>query len=359
MDGTQGDVLFERRGQIGHITLNRPAALNALTLEMSLEMDRVLDDWSGDDGIAAVVVVGAPRDNGKVPFCAGGDIQAIFDGRDDPEKTFARNFFRHEYRLDRRIFHYPKPYIAIVDGVVMGGGVGVSINGSHRIMTENAIFAMPETGIGLFPDVGGTYFLPRCPGSIGMYLALTGTRLKWADACYVGVATDAVPSSRLADLEAAFIAADLSDDVHTRAAAVIGSFATDPGPPPLADLQARIDRLFTQSSMEWIIKALEAEPDEWATGQLARLAAKSPTSLKVVFRQIMCGRALDFDEAMRLEYRLARRFSESHDFYEGIRAVVVDKDNAPQWQPASLDRVSESDVEAYFSALEDGELNFD
>ena len=353
------EVLFERRGPLGRITLNRPAALNALTLEMSLAMTRQLTEWAADDDIKAVVVVGAPREDGKVPFCAGGDIQAIYAGRDDPERSFAASFFRDEYRLDRRIHHYPKPYIALIDGVVMGGGVGISVNGSHRVMTQTAVFAMPETGIGLFPDVGGTFFLPRCPGHIGMFLALSGTRLKWADACYVGVATHAVARERLTALEEALAAAAWSGDGQETATQVIGEFAGEPGEPPLASLYARIDSLFAQSSVEWIVRALEAETDEWAAGLLKTLQSKSPTSLKVTFRQILAGARFEFDDCMRLEYRLARRFAAGHDFYEGIRAVVIDKDNAPRWNPARIEDVSESAVEAYFMPLDDGDLTFD
>ena len=353
------EVLFERRGPLGHITLNRPTALNALTLEMSLAIERQLTEWAADDDIKAVVVVGAPREDGKVPFCAGGDIQAIYKGRDDPERSFAKSFFWHEYRLDRQIQHYPKPYIALIDGVVMGGGVGVSVNGSHRVMTEAATFAMPETGIGLFPDVGGTYFLPRCPGRIGMFLALTGTRLKWADACHVGVATHAVARERLAALEDALIVANWSGDAQATATQAIEGFAGELGEPALASLRARIDPLFAQSSVEWIVRALEAEADDWAAGLLETLRSKSPTSLKVTFRQIVIGARLDYDDCMRLEYRLARRFAAGHDFYEGIRAVVIDKDNAPRWDPARLEEVSESAVQAYFMPLDDGDLEFD
>lgn len=353
------EVLFERLGPLGHITLNRPAALNALTFEMSLAMERQLAEWATDDDLKAVVVVGAPRDDGKVPFCAGGDIQAIYAGRDDSERAFAKRFFWHEYRLDRQIFRYPKPYIALIDGVVMGGGVGVSVNGSHRVMTEAAVFAMPETGIGLFPDVGGTYFLPRCPGSIGMFLALTGTRLKWADACHVGVATHMVPRERLTALADAFVEADWSGDGQETASQVIEEFVAEPSKPTLAGLRARIDLLFAQSSVEWIVRALEAETDDWATGLLKTLHSKSPTSLKVTFRQIVAGAQFDFDDCMRLEYRLASRFAAGHDFYEGIRAVVIDKDNAPGWEPARLEDVSESAVQAYFMPLDEGDLTFD
>ena len=353
------EVLFERRGPLGHITLNRPAALNALTLGMSLAMERQLTEWAADDGIKAVLVVGAPSEDGKVPFCAGGDIQALYEGRNDPDRAFAKSFFRHEYRLDRLIHHYPKPYIALIDGVAMGGGVGVSVNGSHRVVTQAATFAMPETGIGLFPDVGGTYFLPRCPGRTGMFLALTGTRLKWADACHVGVATHAVLREQLAALEEGLAAADWTGDGQATATQVIEGFVGDPGEPPLAALRARIDPLFAQSSVEWIVRALEAETDDWAAGLLETLRGKSPTSLKVTFRQIVIGARLDYDDCMRLEYRLARRFAAGNDFYEGIRAVVIDKDNAPRWEPAHLEEVSESAVQAYLMPFDEGDLEFD
>lgn len=349
-------VLFEEKGALGKIVLNRPQALNALTLEMAIAMKARLEAWARDERIAAVVVRGQPREDGKAPFCSGGDIRALYEGRTDPEHRAGRAFYWHEYRLDARVFHFPKPYLSLIDGVVMGGGVGISVHGSHRIFTERALFAMPETGIGLFPDVGGTYFLPRLPDAAGVYLALSGQRLKAADALALGVATHHVPSARLEALEEALAEAAARPDAPAAIERALAGFSADPGPAALAGTSAAIARCFAGPSVEAVMAALEAEAGEWARRERATLATKSPTSLKVTFRQMREGAWLAFDDCMRLEYRLALRFLEGHDFYEGIRAAIVDKDNAPKWRPATLEEVSEEAVAAYFAPLASGEL---
>jgi enoyl-CoA hydratase len=255
------------------------------------------------------------------------------------------DFYREEYRLDTLIKRYPKPYVALIDGVVMGGGVGVSVHGSHRIAGDRLTFAMPETGIGLFPDVGGTYFLPRLPGEIGMYLGLTGARLKAADALYCGIVTHYVPSRRLADLKAALIA---GGDIDETAAA----FAADPGPPLLAERRADIDRHFDKDSVEDILASLDGAGEEWAAKTAAILRGKSPTSLKITFRQLRAGAGLDFEQCMKLEFRIVSRIFRGVDFFEGTRAVVIDKDHKPKWRPARLDQVSDTDIDAYFAPLD-------
>lgn len=346
------EVLFERRGAVGRITMNRPDALNSLTLDMCIEMDRQLAEWEDDVAIKAVLIRGEGR-----AFCAGGDIRALYDsGRKGTD--YAPNFYWHEYRLNRRIKHYPKPYVALIDGIVMGGGVGVSVHGSHRVVTENVTFAMPETGIGLFPDVGGTYFLPRCPGELGMFLAMTGSRLKSADAVYAGVGTAYVEKSDLDALERALEEADYSDPSRAVGGAIV-SLASSPGEPPLDEKRDDIDRLFAGDTVEAILDALDSDGGEWATGLAATMRKKSPISMKVAARQMREGAKLGFDDCMRLEYRLACRFIEGHDFYEGVRATVIDKDQAPQWKPATLSEISEADVDAYFADLGPRELHFD
>jgi enoyl-CoA hydratase len=338
------DVLFEQRGAVGVITLNRPKALNALTQDMCLRMKAQLEDWAKASNIKTVVIRGA----GERAFCAGGDIRALYDSG-KAGTPYALDFYRDEYRLDAAIKHFPKPYVALVHGIVMGGGVGVSVHGSHRIAAESAVFAMPETGIGLFPDVGGSYFLPRCPGQIGMYLALTGARLKTADCLYAGVATHFVPQAKWDTLLERLASGAVPDQALEGLA--------DSVPDTFLETHRKvIDDIFGLESVEAILAALDAEGTDWAGETAATLRAKSPTSLKVTFRQIREGARLEFDDCMRMEYRMVNRIVAGHDFYEGVRAAIIDKDGAPKWQPADLAGVGESDVEAYFAPLRDKEL---
>ncbi len=342
---TTDEILLEVRGAAAVATLNRPRALNALTLDMIHAFYPRLGQWAADREIGAVVVQGA----GERAFCAGGDIRALYDG--GPGSRITAQFFRDEYRLNHRIFHFPKPYVALMDGITMGGGVGLSVHGSHRIVTEATVFAMPETGIGLFPDVGGSYFLPRLPGEVGMYLALTGSRLKAADCLYAGIADAFVPAARLDELVAALAAGETVE-------AVLERVAEDPGPAPLSDLREAIDRCFAGESVEAIEAALEEEGSAWARETLAQMAGKSPTSQKIAFRQLRTGRRLGFDDCMIMEYRLSQRVMAGHDFFEGVRAAVVDKDQTPRWRPASLAEVSDEDIEAYFAPLGERDLSF-
>ena len=269
------DILFDRSGGLGLVLLNRPKALNALTLEMVDAFDRQLLAWADDAAVRAVVAEGA----GERAFAAGGDIQRLCEaGRaGDP---YTSTFFWDEYILDWRVFHYPKPYVALIDGIVMGGGVGVSVLGSHRVATERTVFAMPETGIGFFPDVGATWFLPRLPGRLGLYLALTGARLGGADSYHAGIATHYVPSARLEDLKAALAAAPLDgEDIevnHAEVSAVLDRFSENPGPPPVAQLRAAMERCFSQPSVEAVLEALEGEGGEWAEKTRKAMLAKAP-----------------------------------------------------------------------------------
>ncbi|WP_169568666.1 enoyl-CoA hydratase/isomerase family protein [Sneathiella limimaris] len=346
------EIGFEQKGELGIILLNRPKALNALTHEMAIALDQKLQDWATDPSISAVLIKGA----GEKAFCAGGDVVKLYQegkaGGDYPYR-----FYHDEYVCNARVKHFPKPYIAFIDGIVMGGGVGVSVHGSHRIATEKTLFAMPETGIGLFPDVGGTYFLPRCPGEVGMYLGLTGQRLKAADTIYAGVANAYVESAKLDALEAELSAKAYSDNAHEDVSAIIAQFESDPGPAGLETMKLMIDRHFCASSVKEIISGLDQEDDEWAVRTVKDLKVKSPTSLQLTFRQIREGATKSFDECMKLEWRMVNRVIKGVDFYEGVRALLVDKDQKPKWSPAELDKVTDEDINVYFDPLAAGDLD--
>lgn len=347
---TSEDILFSVEGGLARIVLNRPAALNALTLDMVHALDAKLEAWAGDDAVKAVIVEGA----GGKAFCAGGDIQKLYEtGKaGDP---YARRFFFDEYKMNRRIFRFAKPYVAYLDGITMGGGVGVSVHGSHRIGGEGLTFAMPETGIGLFPDVGGGYFLPRLPGEIGMFLGLTGYRLKIGDALYAGVIDAFVPRADWPSLRAALGRVASKDE----AGALIKQAEKDPGQSALAQNRALIDRCFAGTSVEGILAALDAEGSDFAKAQAAAIRTKSPTSLKVAYQQIRRGKFMDFEDVMTMEYRMASACMVGRDFFEGVRAVVIDKDNKPAWQPATLEALTTGDLDPYLSPARGGDLTFD
>lgn len=351
---TDEELLIETQGRASLITLNRPAALNALTHTMCLQLRGHLRKCSEDRKVALVVVQGA----GDKAFCAGGDVRRLYDeGRAGGRYPY--DFYADEYELNSHIAHSAKPYVALMDGIVMGGGVGVSVHGSHRIASEHVMFAMPETGIGLFPDVGGSYFLARLPGRIGMYMALTGARLKLADALYAGVCDHYVPRERLADLSAALGAVEPGEGAHAAVDGIIARFAEAAPAAPLAEHREAIDRLFDGDSVEAIVAALQEDGGEWALKQAEIIATKSPTSLKIAHEQIVMGGQLDFNDCMRMEFRIACGCIQGHDFYEGVRAVVIDKDQAPKWQPASLAEVDEEMIRGYFEDLpERGDLSF-
>jgi len=341
------EILFEQKGAIGLVTLNRPKVLNALTYNMVKQLHPQLLAWAEDSSISAVVI----RAAGEKAFCAGGDIRVLHDqGKAGSPEVI--NFYRDEYRLNRYIKRYPKPYIALMSGINMGGGVGVSVNGSHRIGSERLLFAMPETGIGLFPDVGGTYFLPRCPGEIGMYLGLTGARLKIADAVSAGIADAYVPADRHDALLERLVSGDEVD-------AAIAGEAQPTEPAPLEGLQDQIDACFSAGSVDEILARLDRDTSEWAVKTAATIRSKSPLSTRVAYGQIRAGATLDFEDCMALEFRLTNRFMAAPDFYEGVRAVVIDKDQAPKWDPATLDAVTDDQVASYFASLGDNELHFD
>ncbi|WP_262271259.1 enoyl-CoA hydratase/isomerase family protein [Microvirga yunnanensis] len=342
------DVLCERQGEAGLITLNRPKALNALTLGMVREMRRALDSWAQDPAVTRVVVQGA----GEKAFCAGGDIRQLTEDLKAGRREDALAFWREEYQLNIAIKRYPKPYVSFIDGICMGGGVGVSLHGTHRVAGDRYLFAMPEVGIGFFPDVGATYALPRLPGRTGMYLALTGDRVKREDALMLGLATHAVPSGDIPGLRDALIAGD-------RVEAALSRVATDPGPAPLEDERETIDSCFSGASVAEILARLDraaAGGSAFAAQAASGMRTKSPTSLNLAFEQVRRGAAMDFEEAMRTEFRIVSRIGDGHDFFEGVRAVLIDKDNRPGWQPSSLDQVDEATIERHFASLGERDL---
>ena len=344
----EADILFERRGTAGLVTLNRAHALNAVSHDMVRVLARQLTDWEIDPAITRVVVMA----KGGRAFSAGGDLRALYDlgraGRYDE----MLGFFRDEYRLNAQIKRYRKPYVALIDGIVMGGGVGISVHGSHRVAGDRFTFAMPEVGIGFFPDVGGTWFLPRLPGELGTYCALAGERIKADDGVAAGVATHRVASAKLPELADALCTAVSVD-------ALLGAFAEPVGEGPVTARRGAIDRWFAGDRVEDILDRLDSEAAagrteaNFARATAALMRTKSPTSLKLVLAQMRRGVRLDFSDCMRTEIRIVSRVVRGHDFYEGTRAVIVDKDQAPRWRPPTLDAVSAAEVERHFAPLAD------
>jgi enoyl-CoA hydratase len=337
------EILSHIEGDIGWITLNRPRALNALSLFMIREILRLLKEWEEIPSLKAVVIEGA----GEKAFCAGGDVRAVYDAKKEGHPQTCDAFFREEYTLNAYIHSYPKPYISLIDGIAMGGGLGISINGSHRIVTERALLAMPETGIGFFPDVGATTFLTKTPGKTGLYLGLTGARLKAACALWSGLGTHFIPSTALPAFKK-----DLNHGLE-EALKIHCQPLLEKG--FLEKHKADIETHFSHPSVEDIFESLSHDGSPFAKETLATLKTKSPTSLKVVFRQLT-EVANTFEERMKTEFRLSQRFVEGHDFFEGVRAVLVHKDGAPIWNPATLQQVTQEMLNHYFAPLGDREL---
>jgi len=348
----EDEVIFSQRGKAGFILLNRPRALNALTADMCIAVREQLERWENDNSVETVVIEG----EGEKAFCAGGDVVQVANAARDDKDDWWRFFF-YEYRMNSAIKHFSKPYIALLDGVTMGGGVGISVHGSYRVATERTLFAMPETGLGLIPDVGGSYFLPRLPGATGMYLALTGYRATPADICYLGPATHYVPSERLTDLKARLL--ETADTIDlAKAGVILDEASEDPGEAPLAKHRAGIDKHFSQNSVQSIIESLAADPSDWAQKTHGELLTKSPMSMLLTFAALKRGAALDLDACLKMEYRIVHRImTMDNDFFEGVRAILVDKDKNPRWRPAKLDEVSEADIEAHFADLGADELD--
>lgn len=339
------DVLTRIEGRVGRITLNRPQALHALTLPMCQAMTDALLAWRDNPDVDLVLF----DHSGERGFCAGGDIRMLAESGAGDGKA-AREFFFVEYRLNHLLFEYAKPVVVVMDGVTMGGGVGLAMPAQYRIATERTTFAMPETGIGLFPDVGGGWFLPRMPGHIGVWLALTGARIKAADCELTGVATDFVESGKVEALKAAIVANPKALE------GVLTEFEGDAGRPPLAQHQDEIERIFGADTLEEIIGRLQAAGTDWASEQLKVMGTKSPQTMKVALRQLRLGGNMEsFAENMTMEYRIGARVVQRHDFIEGVRAVIIDKDNLPKWNPPTPEGVTETLLDGIFAPLPSAE----
>jgi enoyl-CoA hydratase len=345
------EILFDRRGGAGLVTLNRPQALNAVTLGMVRALARQLAEWARDPTITRVVVAAA----GDRAFSAGGDIRDLYNLGKAGRYAEMLPFWREEYSLNAQIKRYPKPYISLIDGIVMGGGVGISMHGSHRVAGDKFAFAMPEVSIGFFPDVGATWFLPRLAGELGTYCALSGERLTAADGVAATIATHRVASARFGELADALCGEAPVD-------AVLGMFAEPVAGGPITARRPAIDRLFADDHVENILAALDREAAsggpsaEFAGKTAATIRTKSPTSLKLALAQVRAGKKLSFVACMQTEFRIVSRIIHGHDFYEGVRAVIVDKDNAPRWRPSALAEVSPAEVERHFAPLDCDEL---
>ncbi len=340
-------VLSERRGRALFITLNRPTALNALNHEMCLSIHRALIDALADGEVERTVIQGS----GDRAFCAGGDVVGLYHAGRAGSPEWER-FFHDEYRMNQAIAVHSQDYVALIDGVTMGGGVGLSIHGRFRVATERTLFAMPETGIGLIPDVGGTHALARLPGEIGTWLALTGARLKAADCLYAEIATHHVPHERLDLLRE--LLADKDEPTHE----ILDTLHTDPGASAVETLRDAIDFHFSHDTVE-AIQASLAEGDDWARAQHEVIARMSPTSLKLSLRGVRMARGASIEAALRTEYRMVCAIKAGRDFYEGVRAQLIDKDKSPLWSPATLADVTDADVAAYLREPATGDLTFE
>lgn len=328
-------IIARKEGKIGHITLARPKALNALNTEMCEAMTRALMDWRDDAEVLAVVVDGA----GDRAFCAGGDVVMLHDSGKAKDGR-AEAFWRTEYALNELIKTYPKPYVALIDGIVMGGGVGLSVHGHHRVAGDTTLFAMPETGIGYFPDVGGTYFLPRLRVDIGNWLGLTGARLGPAECFEIGVATAFVPTEKHEALTKALADIQSAEEV----AGLIQSFAATPEG---GDVPTEV-QLFDREGVADILSALDADGSDWAAQQAKLMRRKSPMAMATTLEAMRRGATIDFREAMTMELDLSLNFLTTQDFYEGIRAQLIDKDRNPKWSHEDVSDVSQDQVERMF-----------
>jgi enoyl-CoA hydratase len=335
------DVLISAEGGVGRLRLNRPKAIHALTTQMCDVMSEALIKWRADPAIQAVIIDHAEGRG----FCAGGDVVMLWrSGNEDARE--AKEFFFAEYRLNHLLFTYPKPTVAIMDGITMGGGVGISLPCTFRIATENTRYAMPETSIGLFPDVGGGWYLPRLPGRVGEFMALTGARLDGAECQYLGLATHYVPQSSLPDLIERIVKSP------ARLSGGIGALAATPPDAKIAENLPTITRCFATYRLEDIVAALKADESDWAATELMTLGTKSPLSCKVSLRLMTEGaERASFRNEMIAEYALASRVVRTHDFREGVRALLIDKDNNPQWDPAMPEEVSDEMLDVLFAPL--------
>ena len=336
-------------GNLGVITLNRPKALNALTTEMCEAMTKLMVAWEDDETIGAVLVQG----EGERAFCAGGDVVMLHDSGKAGDKR-AETFWRVEYALNELIQRYTKPYISLIDGIVMGGGVGLSVHGRYRIAGDDTLFAMPETGIGYFPDVGGTYFLPRISLATGLWLGLTGARLKLADVCAFGIANAYIKSSRHPAFIKALGKAKL-DGTDGPVLDVMEKFVKEP--PKAEDLPGSLGA-FLLGSVDEILSALADDDGDWAAAQHKSLSRKSPLALAVTFEAIRRGAQMTFREAMDMELDVSLNFLATQDFYEGIRSQLIDKDRNPKWSHEAAKKVTKAQVNRLFKKTAKPRLEF-
>ncbi len=342
------EVLTGRSGTLGLISLNRPRIINSLSLGMVRAIDAALDDFERDPTIAAVMVTG----EGERGFCAGGDIKMLYEGgkAGSPEPA---TFWREEYRLNARIGSYPKPYVVLIEGITMGGGVGLSGHASHRIATETARLAMPETGIGFFPDVGATWLLSQAPGELGTYMGLTGEPVAATDAIAAGFADWLVETSRVSEIAEALASLPATAG-HNDVAAVIAEAASPATALAFAEHRNLIDRCFAFDTIEEILDALSAETGEFATKARATMLTRSPTSLKVTLALLRKGRSSpDLETCLEREFAATDQILRTPDFYEGIRAAIIDKDRNPRWSPARLEDVTPASIEAFFAVRDE------
>ncbi len=352
--GAEPDLIVRREGSAGIIRLNRPKAINAVTLEMFRDIDKALDTFEADPAVAAIVLEGA----GDRGLCAGGDIRALYDSS-KVHGDLGKILWRKEYILNARIARFPKPYVAFMDGIVMGGGVGLSAHGRHRVVTEKTKLAMPEVGLGFFPDVGGTWLLSHAPGDIGSYFGLTGQTMNGPDAIHARFADAVVPSAKLATLREELTRirpGTPSDDIKR----LIDGFATGETAGPVAAMQARIDDWFGHDRMEDIVAALQRDGSEAALSTLKTLNEKSPRGMVVTLKLLRLARASSsLEQCLAREYRAALEVFASDDFREGVRAAVIDKDRNPRWSPSRIEDVTPAMLAPYFANIGADELVFD
>ena len=344
---SEPEIICERRGAAGCVLLNRPGALNALTPGMTRALTEALVAWADDPAIERVVVRGA----GDRAFCAGGDIRLIYEQGRAGDHASQLDFWREEYRLNRMIARYPKPYVALMDGFVMGGGAGVSIHGSRRVAGDRLGFAMPEVSIGFFPDVGATWFLPRLPGGVGAYLGLTGARIGAGDACATGLATAYVPSERFNALAEALTAPGDTD-------ALIARFVAPAPAPSLAAHRAATDAFADAPDPLTLLARLDGMDDEFPRETARLLRTKSPTSVSIGLRQMRAGVGLSIEEALRVEFRIVSRICRMPDFYEGVRAAIIDRTRPPIWNPGRFEDIDPTAIDACFASLGVDDLTF-
>jgi enoyl-CoA hydratase len=348
------DLIVRRESSAGIIRLNRPKAINAMTLEMSLGIDAALDRFEADPAVALVLLEGA----GERGLCAGGDIRGLYESS-RAGGDLGKVFWRQEYIMNARIAKFPKPYVAFMDGLVMGGGVGISAHGSHRVVTERTKLAMPEVGLGFFPDVGGTWLLPRSPGEIGTYFGLTGQTMNGPDAIYARFADAVVPSGKLAALREALVGLGAGAG-SAEVKAAIDHFATGETSGPVAAIQSQIDRWFAGDRMQDIVAVLQQDGSELAQSTLKALSEKSPRGMVVALRLLRLGRgSSSLEQCLVREYRAALEVFASDDFREGVRAAVIDKDRNPRWSPPRIEDVTPEIVAPYFAGIGADELVFD